>query len=66
MRGHAVALLLEALPYRSKVAGSTLHGVSGNFHRHNPSGCTMVLESTQPLIERTTRNIYWKVKAVGA
>ena len=29
------------------------------FHWHNPSGRTMALESTQPLIEMSTRNVSW-------
>jgi hypothetical protein len=33
-------------------------GVTGIF-RHNPSSRTMVLGSTQPLIEISTRNISW-------
>ena len=42
-----------------KVAGSIPNGVTGNFHRHNPSGRTMSLGSTQPLKEMSTRNISW-------
>jgi hypothetical protein len=38
----------------------------GIFHRHNPSGRTMALGSTQPLTEMSTRNISWGVKATGA
>jgi len=30
--------------------------VIGIFHWHNPSSCTMVLSSTQPLREISTRN----------
>ena len=40
--------------------------VIGIFHRLNPSGRTMVLESTQPLTEMCTRNLSWGVKAAGA
>jgi len=29
------------------------------FHWHNPSGCTMVLGSAQPLTEMSTRNVSW-------
>jgi hypothetical protein len=46
-----------------KVAGSIPDGVSRIFHWYNPSGRTMVLESTQPLTEMSTRNISWGVKA---
>jgi len=31
-----------------------------NFLRHNPSGRTLVLWSTQPLTEMSTRNISWE------
>jgi hypothetical protein len=40
-------------------------GVVGIFHCHNPSGHTMVLGSTQPLTEMSTRNISWGLKAVS-
>jgi hypothetical protein len=40
--------------------------VSWIFHWQNPFGCTMALGSTLPLIEMSTRNISWGVKAVGA
>ena len=40
-----------------KVAGSIPDGFTGIFHWHNTSGCTMVLGSSQPLIEMSTRNI---------
>ena len=49
-----------------KVAGSIRDGVTGIFHWHNPSGCTMALGSTQPLMEMSTRNTSWGVKAAGA
>jgi len=49
-----------------KVAGSIPDGVVGSFHWHNPSGLTMALGLTQPLTEMSTRNIFWRVKAVGA
>jgi hypothetical protein len=49
----------------SKVAGSIADGVTGIFHCHKPSGHTMALESTQPLTEMSTRNIFWGVKAAG-
>ena len=49
-----------------KVAGSIPVGVTGIFHRHNPSGHTTALGSTQPLKEMSTRNISWGVKAAGA
>ena len=40
-----------------KVAGSIPDGVTGIFHLYNPSGRTVALGSTQPLIEMSTRNI---------
>jgi hypothetical protein len=49
-----------------QVAGSIPDGAIGIFHRHNPSGRTMALGSTQPLTEMSTRNISWGVKAAGA
>ena len=49
-----------------KVAGSVCDGVTGIFHWHYPSGCTMALGSTQPLTEMSTRNISWGVKAASA
>jgi hypothetical protein len=42
-----------------KVAGSIPDGVTIIFHRHNPSGRTMAMGSTQPLTEMNTRNISW-------
>jgi hypothetical protein len=42
-----------------KVAGLIPDGVIGIFHWHNSSGCTLVLGSTQPLTEISTRNISW-------
>ena len=49
-----------------KVAGSILDCVIGIFHWHNPSARTVVLVSTQPLIEMSTRYISWGVKAASA
>jgi len=40
-----------------KVAVSIPDGVTGIFHCHNPSGRTMALGLTQPLTEKSTRNI---------
>jgi hypothetical protein len=48
-----------------KVAGSIPNGVTGFFHWHNPSGCTLALGSTQPLTEMSTRNVSWEVKAAS-
>jgi len=59
--GHPVAQLVEAL--RHNPEGSIPDGVTGIFHRHNLSGRTMALGSTQPL---TQMRISWVVKAAGA
>jgi hypothetical protein len=40
-----------------KVTGSIPDGIVGIFHRHDPSGRTVALGSTQPLIEMSTKNI---------
>ena len=42
-----------------KVAGSISDGVIGIFHWHNPSDRTMILVSTQPPTEMSTRSICW-------
>jgi hypothetical protein len=49
-RGGAV---VEALRYKPEGRGFE------SRWRHNPSGRTMALESTQPLTEMSTRNISW-------
>jgi len=49
-----------------KVAGSIPDYVIGIFHWHNPSGRIVALGLTQPLMEMSTRNISWGVKATGA
>ena len=57
--------LVEALHYNPEGRGFD----SRWNHRDlwlNPSGRTMALGSTQPLIEMSARNISWEVKAVGA
>jgi len=42
-----------------KVAGSIPDGVIEFSRRHNTSGRTMALGSTQPLTEMSTRNVSW-------
>ena len=51
-----------------KVTGLISHSVTGIIHRLNPSGCTIrvVLGSTRPLTEISTRIISRGVKAAGA
>jgi hypothetical protein len=43
-----------------QVAGSIPDGVVVVFQWHNPSGCTVALESIQPLTEMSTRCISWE------
>ena len=64
--GYAVAQLVEALRYKPEGRGFDSRWCHWNFSFHNPSGRTMVLGSTQPLTEMSTRNISWGVKAPGA
>jgi len=49
-----------------KVAGSIPDYIIRIFHGNNPPGRIMALELTQPLTEISTKNISWRVKAVGA
>jgi hypothetical protein len=42
-----------------KVEGSIPDGVTEFFNGHNPSGRTMTLGSTQPLMKMSTRNVSW-------
>ena len=53
-------------PINRKVTGLITYGVTGIFHWHNPSGCTVALWSTQPLTEMSSRNISWGVKTASA
>jgi len=61
-----VAQLFRHCATSRKVAGFIPDGAILIFHRHNPSGRTMALRSTQLLTEMSTRNISCGVKAVGA
>jgi hypothetical protein len=54
-----ISLRLRKMPTSRKVAGSIPDGVTGIFRWHNPSGRTMALGLTQPLMEISTRNISW-------
>jgi hypothetical protein len=49
-----------------KIAGLIPDSVIGIFYWRNPTGRTMILGSTRPLTEMSTRNISWEVKAAGA
>jgi len=62
----AAAQWLRRCATNRKVAGSIPDGVTGIFHRHNPSDRSMALGSTQPITEMSTRSIFWGVKAAGA
>ena len=55
--GTAVAQWLRCCATNRKVAVSIPDGVIGIFHWHIPSDRTMVLGSTQPLTEISTRSI---------
>jgi hypothetical protein len=57
--GTAVAQWLRCCVTYRKVAGSIPDDVSEIFHSHNPSDLTMVLGSSQPLTEMSTRSISW-------
>jgi hypothetical protein len=48
-----------------KVMGS-IPDVAEILHWQNPSSCTMVLRSNQPVAEISTRNISWGVKVASA
>ena len=63
---YPTASLFEHCATSREVAGSISDGVFGIFLRHNPSGRTMTLGSTQPLTEVSTRNISLGVKAASA
>jgi len=57
---YAVTQLVEALRYKPEGRGFDSRLCHWIFHLHNPSGCTMVLGSTQPLTEMSTRNFSWR------
>ena len=58
--------MVEALRYKSEVAGSIPYSVTAIFDLHNLSGRIMSLMSTQPLTEMSTRNISLGVNGAGA
>ena len=59
-RGYAVVQSVKAFATSRKFAVSIANGATGIFHWHNPSSRTMVLGSTQLLIEMSARNISWR------
>jgi hypothetical protein len=54
-----VAQWLRHCTKNRKVAGPNPHGDIGIFHRHNSSGRTMALGSTQIPTQMSSRNISW-------
>ena len=62
--GRTVAEWLRHYAPNRKVAGSIPDGVIGIFQWHNPSGHTMALGSTQPLMEMST-SLFPGVNAAG-
>jgi hypothetical protein len=58
-RGHAVALLVEALCYKQEGRGFESSIMWIYFNLPNPSSRIMALGSTQPLREMSTRNFPW-------
>ena len=59
------SFLLKHCATGRKDAGSITDEATGIFHLLNPSGHTVALGSTQPLIEMNTTGISWRVKAAG-
>ena len=64
--GYAVAHLVEALRYKPEGRGFDSRWGHLNFSLTQSSGRTMVLGSTQPLTQKSTRDIFWGVKAASA
>ena len=60
VEGTAVAKWLRYCATNRKVADSIPDVVTGIFHWHNPSDCTMAPVSTQFLTEMSTRSISWE------
>jgi hypothetical protein len=61
--GHTVVQLVEALCHKPE--GREFNSRWCHWISHNPSGCTVTLELTQPLTEMSTRHISWGLKAAG-
>jgi hypothetical protein len=60
-----MAQLVEALRYKPEGRGFDSQFVTRIFYSRNPSGRTMALGLTQPLIEINTKNISWGLKVAG-
>jgi hypothetical protein len=58
-RGARGAVVVEALRYKPEGRGFDSRWCRWIFTLTNPSGRTMVLGSTQPLSEMSSRNIFW-------
>ena len=58
-------IIMGALHYKSEGRRFDSQWCHQNSHGHNPSSCTVILVSNQPLTEMSTRNISWGVKAAG-
>ena len=63
--GHAWHSRFRQRATNRKVARSISDGATGIVHCLNPSGRTMVLESTQPVTEMSTRDISLGAEAAG-
>ena len=63
---YIIIIIVGALRYKAESRGFDFRWCHSNFHRHNPSGRTMALGLARPLIEMSTRNISWGLKAAGA
>jgi hypothetical protein len=52
-------------PTNRKIAGSVIDSVIEIFHLHKASGRTMILGSTKPLTEMSTRDVSLGIKTAG-
>jgi len=66
LRGYRGSTGVKMLCYKSEGGWFNSRWCHWNFSLNNPSDRTMVLGSTQPLTEMSTRNISWRYKAAGA
>jgi hypothetical protein len=63
--GYMVAHLVEAMSYKPKGHGFNSQWSQQDFSLLKPSSRIMVLGSTQPLIEISTKDISWGLKMAG-
>jgi hypothetical protein len=66
VKGFMLVQVVKALCYKPKSPRFNNQWGHKIFHRLNPSSRTMVLGSTQPVKETSSRNISWGVKVAGA